>query len=413
LLIILSKITQDIEQIVLKVKMFKRPIYNKVLERLREPRRFIQVLLGPRQTGKTTIAVEALKELGINSHYASADEPSVKDRTWLEQQWEVGRIKSRQGVGGAVLVIDEVQKIPDWPDAVKYLWDRDSIENVPLKVLLLGSSTLLISKGLSESLAGRFELVHVTHWNFGEMRDAFGWNVDQFIFYGGYPGSASLISDTSRWAEYINESLIETSISRDILLTTRVDKPALLRRLFGLGCEYSGHILSYQSIMGQLKDAGNTTTLAHYLKLLEGAGMLAGIEKFSGSGVRSRASSPKLMVLNTALMSAKFKYSFESAVQDRQHWGRLVESAVGAHLLNSSKVSGTEVFYWRDKNMEVDFVIRSGERLAALEVKSGMRKDKMPGMESFSKKYKPAVKLLIGGGGMDLGELLSKQVDYL
>ncbi|MFZ2225284.1 MAG: AAA family ATPase, partial [Candidatus Deferrimicrobium sp.] len=265
--------------------------------------------------GKTTLARQAMGGVKSRSHYASADEPTLQGRTWIEQQWELGRLKAKDG--GALLVLDEIQKVPGWSEVVKRLWDEDTAKGVSLKCVLLGSSPLLMQRGLTESLAGRFEVLHVPHWSFVEMRDAFGWDVDRYVYFGGYPGAAALIEDRQRWARYIVESLTETTLSRDILLMTRVDKPALLRRLFLLGCDYSGQILSYQKMLGQLQDAGNTTTLAHYLELLAGAGMLKGVPKFSGKKVMQRGSSPKLQVLNTALVTSQSRLSYASAKRDR------------------------------------------------------------------------------------------------
>ncbi len=312
--------------------MFERRNVNILLNRLGEPRRFMQVLSGPRQTGKTTIARQVMQKSQSPTHYASADEPALKDRFWIEQQWEAARAQSRSSHKemGGVLVLDEIQKIPGWSETVKRLWDEDTENNHMLHVILLGSSALLVQQGLTESLAGRFEMIHVTHWSFEEMKTAFGWNVEDYIFYGGYPGAAELIGDHQRWSNYIKESLIETTISRDILLMTRVDKPALLRQLFQLGCNYSSQILSYQKMLGQLQDAGNTTTLAHYLQLLQQAGLIAGLQKYAGQRVRQRALSPKLLTLNTALMSASKPYGKEEAVKDTDYWGRLVESAIGS-----------------------------------------------------------------------------------
>ena len=234
----------------METRMYKRPLYQTLVSRLKEPRRFLQVLAGPRQVGKTTLARQAMEGGRTRSHYASADEPTLQDRAWIEQQWDLGRLKAKDGE--ALLVLDEVQKVPGWSEVVKRLWDEDTTKGVSLKCVLLGSSPLLVQRGLTESLAGRFEVLHVTHWSFPEMRDAFRWNVDQYVYFGGYPGAAALIEDRQRWARYIVESLIETTLSRDILLMTRVDKPALLRRLFLLGCDYSGQILSYQKMLGQL-----------------------------------------------------------------------------------------------------------------------------------------------------------------
>ena len=328
----------------------------------------------------------------------------MQSRTWTEQQWDVARLLSRDGKGKteAVLVLDEIQKVPGWSEVVKRCWDADTAARCPLKVVLLGSGPLLVQQGLTESLAGRFEVIAVPHWAYPEMRDAFGWTLEQYIYFGGYPGAAELIADPARWARYVLDALIETTIARDVLLMTRVDKPALLRRLFQLGCTYSGQILSYQKMLGQLHDAGNTTTLAHYLDLLAGAGMLAGLAKFTAESVRQRASSPKLQVLNTALLSAQAPLPFAEARRTPEVWGRLVESAVGAHLLNSSMGTTAEVFYWRDCGREVDFVVRLGKRVVALEVKSGASKGALPGMEAFARAFRPQRSLLIGGDGLSL-----------
>ena len=388
--------------------MYKRPLYQTLQSRLKEPRRFLQVLAGPRQVGKTTLARQAMEGSRSRSHYASADEPTLQDRAWIERQWDLGRLKAKDGE--ALLVLDEVQKVPGWSEVVKRLWDEDSAKGVSLKCVLPGSSPLLVQRGLTESLAGRFEVLHVTHWSFAEMRDAFGWDVDQYVYFGGYPGAAALIEDRQRWARYIVESLIETTLSRDILLMTRVDKPALLRRLFLLGCDYSGQILSYQKMLGQLQEAGNTTTLAHYLELLAGAGMLKGVPKFSGKKVLQRGSSPKLQVLNTALVTSQSRLSFVSAWKDRDYWGRLVESAVGAHLLNGAEGTMVEIYYWRDRGHEVDFVLQSGERIVSLEVKSGRARSDYSGMDAFGKIFQPFRKLLVGGQGIPLEEFLASPI---
>ena len=385
--------------------MFKRPIHGKLMERMSEPRRFIQVLYGPRQSGKTTLAHQVMADLEIPSHYASADEPTLKDRTWIEQQWEVARFKV-ESEKNSLFVMDEAQKIDGWSETVKRLWDGDTAKGLSLHVMLLGSSPLLVQRGLTESLAGRFEVIPVTHWSFGEMREAFDWGLDEYIFFGGYPGGADLVNDQKRWSNYIRDALIETTISRDILLMTRVDKPALLRRLFELGCSYSGQILSYQKMLAQLQDAGNTTTLAHYLNLIEGAGLLAGLSKYAGQRVRQRASSPKLLVLNTALMTAQSQLSLGEAKRDTEFWGRLVESAIGAALMNGLRGENIELFYWFSRNREVDFVLSRGKSLVALEVKSGRRKVTLPGIEAFSKEFRVEKKLLVGAQGIPVEEFL-------
>lgn len=388
--------------------MIRQVLHAELLKRLREKRRFVQVLAGPRQVGKTTVVRQVMEAAAMPTHYASADEPTLRDRTWLEQQWDLARLKARDNPAGALLVLDEIHKVGDWSSLVKLLWDADTHAGVSLRVVLLGSAPLLIQKALTESLAGRFEVIPAPHWSLAEMREAFGWNLEQYAFYGAYPGAAGLIDDPERWRRYIWDSLIETTLSRDILLLTRVDKPALLRRLFQLGCAYSGQILSYQKMMGQLTDAGNTTTLAHYLELLQGAGMLAGLSKFSHGQVRQRGSSPKLQVLNTALMTTQDPRSLQEARQDGDYWGRLMESCVGAHLLNSSFGTGIRVSYWRERNQEVDFVLQQGKTIVAIEVKSGARRESLPGMEAFARLFKPQRQLLVGGQGIALEEFLSK-----
>ena len=382
--------------------MYKRPVYQIIYKRLQEKRRFIQILSGPRQTGKTTLARQILSELNFPCHYATADEPLPKERIWIDQQWETARLLC--GKNSGLLVLDEIQKIPGWSETVKKLWDEDTHGEVDLRVLILGSSPLLIQKGLTESLAGRFEAIPILHWSFPEMHDAFGWDQDTYIFFGGYPGSAPLISDEERWRNYIKESLIETSISRDILLMTRIDKPVLLRRLFELGCQYSGRILSYQKMLGQLQDAGNTTTLAHYLNLLGQAGLIIGLSKFAGENFRQRASSPKFVVFNTALISAVTEKTRQETREDHALWGRLFESAVGAHLANAARGHGFKLFYWLDRNREVDFVLKKGDTIVGMEVKSGKKRETLPGLEAFSKKFTVKKKWLIGSGGMSFDD---------
>ena len=380
---------------------------------MKEPRRFMQVLAGPRQVGKTTIARQVMDSVSIPVHFATADEPTLRDRTWIAQQWDIARLKisDRRLKKGALLILDEAQKVSAWSDTVKRLWDEDTRSGLPLKVVLLGSSPLLVQRGLTESLAGRFEVIPVMHWSYAEMREAFGWSLEQYLLYGGYPGAAGLIKDHERWARYIIDSLIETTISRDILLLTRVDKPALLRRLFHLCCDYSGQVLSYQKMLGQLHDAGNTTTLAHYLELLNGAGLIAGLPKFSGKRVMQRASSPKVQVLNTALMSAVSNLSFEAAREDREYWGRLVESAVGSHLINSTRGKNIELFYWLERSQEVDFVLRSGADIVSIEVKSGRKRERLTGVEAFSRTFRVKRQLLVGTQGIPVGEFLSTPVE--
>lgn len=386
-----------------------RPIFHELLKRIREPRKFIQVLLGPRQVGKTTLALDLKQHLDKPIYYVSADTAALEDLPWIKAQWEVAR--QRAGNGG-IFIIDEVQKIPHWSDLVKKLWDEDSRNNVNLKVMILGSSPWLMQKGLSESLAGRFEIVPVTHWSFSEMANAFRWNLDQYVFFGGYPGPQALANeqDFLRWKNYINDSLIETTISRDILLMAQINKPILLRKLFQLGCIYSGQILSYQKMVGQLQDAGNTTTLAHYLELLSGAGLLTGIEKYSKQKVRVKGSSPKFQVMNNALMSSQSEKTYSEALRDKEFWGRLVESAVGAHLANSIRGTDIDLYYWREGDYEVDFVLKLGTSLTAIEVKTGTKKDNLSGLNLFDQSFSPSKLLLVGNEGISFDEFFTAPI---
>jgi predicted AAA+ superfamily ATPase len=376
------------------------------ITRIKEPRRFIQVIYGARQVGKTTLVLQLLKKITTKSIYETADTVIAADTKWLQTVWETARIQLKlSNEKELILVIDEIQKIDNWSETVKKLWDEDSRTGSNIKVILLGSSSLLIQKGLTESLAGRFEKTYIGHWSFAEMQSAFGWNINQYIYFGGYPGAAPLIGDEKRWKSYIIDSLIETSISKDILMLTRVDKPALLKRLFELGANYSGQILSFTKILGQLQDAGNTTTLSHYLSLLSNCGLLGGLEKFSGSAVRKRSSSPKFQVYNNALITTYLKSNFRQTFQEPDLWGRIAESAVGTHLLGKSITENYKLYYWREGDYEVDFVIEYGEKLLALEVKCGISTANK-GISKFLSQYPNAKAIFVGTSGISIEELL-------
>lgn len=383
--------------------MYERTMLKTLLERLAEPRRFIQVLAGPRQVGKTTLARQAMAAIGDTAIYASGDEPLLKGPTWIEQQFEIARVRAASTKTGVVLILDEIQKIPDWSAVVKRLWDEDSMAGTQIRLVILGSSPLLVKQGLTESLAGRFELIPVTHWGWPEMHEAFGWDLETWITFGGYPGAAALVDSPDRWAAYIRDSLIETSVSRDILQMTRVDKPDLLRRLFDLGCAYSGQVLSYQKMVGQLQDAGNTTTLSHYLTLLEQAGLLCGLNKYAGEKVRQRASSPKLLALNNALVTTARGIRPKEVREDHETWGRLVESAAGAHLSNGrGSAVGAALQYWASGDREVDYVLVGAGKTVAFEIKSTRRRASLPGIEAFEKEFGHVHKVLVGGQGLPL-----------
>lgn len=384
--------------------MFQRALVAQLAQRLREPRKFIQIVVGPRQTGKTTAVIQALEQLTVQQHFVSTDDPNLVSTEWLRNEWEQARAlaKTRE----VILIIDEIQKISKWSSIVKLLWDEDSRLCTSLKVVLTGSSSLLLQKGLTESLMGRFEMLYSPHWSYTECREAFGYSLDDFLFYGGYPGASVLIKDENRWARYMGTSIVEPTISQDILMMDEVRKPALLRSLFMLGSGYSAQELSFTKLLGQLQDAGNTVTLAHYLELLTKASMLTGLQNYSGSQIRTRKSSPRFMVYDTSLMTYAEGANRRRLLENPTERGRLVESAVGAYLLARGKEEGFEVYWWRERNNEVDFVIKKGSSLTAFEVKSGRVKN-TGGSLVFKKQYPEALSLIIGSTNLTLEDFLS------
>jgi predicted AAA+ superfamily ATPase len=386
--------------------MYINPIVNTILKRISEQRRFIQVITGPRQVGKTTAIREAVTQAKVQSTYIACDSTEMADNVWLRQQWEMGRVHAKSD-NGHLLVFDEIQKVPRWSETVKSLWDQDTANGTQLKIVLLGSSALLVKKGLSESLAGRFERIRMRQWSYADMSSAFGWDVDIYLLFGGYPGAAPLADEPQRWRGYVADSLVEPSLSRDILQMERIDKPALLRQLFQLGCAYSGQIVPFVKLVGQLQDAGNTTTLAHYLHLVADAGLLTGLSAYSGSKVRARASSPKLLALDTGLVTAHHNRDPAAVRNAPELWGRLVESAVGAHLVKSCEGTGAEIHYWRNHGFEVDFILAASSGTAAIEVKSGRRRETHPGTKRFITRWPDAKPFLVGEGGMPIAEFLS------
>ncbi|MEP6795196.1 MAG: ATP-binding protein [Saprospiraceae bacterium] len=371
-----------------------------------EPRKFIQVVNGPRQVGKTTLVTQFTKRTTLPVQFSSADAIAIDDESWISLQWQTARIKLQtEKSREAILIIDEIQKIKNWSEQVKREWDADTRNDVNLKVILLGSSRLLLQQGLTESLTGRFESIYLSHWTFSEMNAAFGFSPEEYVWFGGYPGSTSLIQDENRWKNYVRDSLIETSISMDIMQLTRVDKPALMRRLFDLGSQYSGQILSFNKILGQLQDAGNTTTLSHYLNLLDTAGLLAGLEKYSHGKVRQRGSIPKFQVHNTALMTATQSENFSTIYNDPAKWGRWVESSVGAHLLNASIKNHFTLNYWRHVNDEVDFVITDGNKTIGIELTTAF-KHRRSGINAFIKAHHPDKVLTVSSDGISWQEFI-------
>lgn len=383
---------------------YERNVVRRIMHRLEHPPALIQIIVGPRQVGKTTAARSVIQQWKGSSHYAAADTPLPPGPEWIYTHWMTGRRFASDRP--CLLVLDEIQKVTGWSDSVKALWDEDRASERSLHVMLLGSSSLLLSRGTNESLAGRFYLHRCPHWSFEECRRAFGWDLDRWIYFGGYPGAVPLTDEEQAWRAYVTDSLVETVLARDVLAMHTINKPALLRNLFLLAARFPARILSFNKMLGQLQDAGNTTTLAHYLRLLETAFLVSGLDRYSQGQARSRASSPKLVVWNNALVNALGTRSFEQSLGDPALWGRLVENAVGAHLVNHLQGLPYEVTYWRHRNDEVDYVVRTGEKVCAIEVKSA-RPDRARGMASFARRFPKARMLVVGSGGMALEEFFS------
>lgn len=393
--------------------MYTRKEYALLKQRLEEPRHFIQVVMGPRQIGKSTLVKQVLKNLSIPHLFFAADDVPTSQKKWISDCWSQARLMVRgQSLKEMVLVIDEIQKIVGWSETVKKEWDADTFNDVPIKVLLLGSSRVLLERGLADSMAGRYEEIRMGHWSYSEMHDAFGWSLEQYVFYGGYPGSAQLIGDEPRWRDYIFSSIVDATINKDILQDTVITKPALLRQTFELCAAYSGEMVSLTKMLGQLQDAGNTTTLTGYINLLTQSGLVGGLQKYAMDNARKRASIPKYQVFNNALKDIYVDKTFQNAQSDRKLWGRIFESAVGSWLINEAFRHRWSLFYWRDGMNEVDFVLQRLDKTVAIEVKSNGESD-THGLHVFQEKFHPVQSVVVGENGlppqvfltMDLREL--------
>lgn len=389
---------------------YKRKQFDIVLSRIKEPRGKIQVIVGPRQVGKSTLMDQVLAKCPMPYTLAKADNVDPNDLNWIKRVWESARgTMTVNKETEHLLVIDEIQKIINWSEAVKEEWDWDCTNKLQLKVVLLGSSRLMIQSGLSDSLAGRFELIRMGHWSLAEMQETFGFSLDQYIYFGGYPGAAQFVQDEMRWKRYIKDSIITPSIEKDIKLTANIYKPVLMKRLFHLSCNYSAMELSLTKMLGQLQDAGNVTTLANYLGILEQCQLVCGLQKYANDEARKYNSSPKYQVFNNALLTAYQRGKFENIRSDSELWGRWVESAIGAHLLNTAEEQDYQVFYWRERNDEVDYIVATDEGCIAFEVKSGRRKMNS-GMKEFEKAFNPLHSYIIGTGGIRFEDFLKTDV---
>jgi predicted AAA+ superfamily ATPase len=394
-------------------KPYTRALQTTLQKRLKEPRKFIQVIVGPRQVGKTTLATQLFDSVKGIKAFHSADDVSEPTGAWIDQVWQSLRVHQKLAdAKEALLVVDEIQKIKDWSATVKKNWDRDTREKRDIKLLLLGSSRTLLMDGLSESLTGRYELSHLGHWSFPEMHKAFGFSAEEYMWFGGYPGAATFRGDEPRFKSYIRDSIVEPTMTRDILLTTRIDKPALLRQLYTVASAYSTQIVSYNKMLGQLQDAGNTTTLARYLQLLGQAGLLSGLEKASNRAIESKGSIPKLQIQNTALLSAASTRSFEEALVDPALWGTVFESSVGAYLVEqASKNPNAALYYWREGRHEVDYVLTYGEERIGIEVKRGDESIPEATRTAFLNTFPDARLLLVGRHGIPYETFMNARLE--
>ncbi|MBR2359346.1 MAG: ATP-binding protein [Bacteroidaceae bacterium] len=393
--------------------MYRREQYHTLMERMAEPRKFIQVIAGPRQVGKSTLVKQVMQDCSLPYTLETADAINSENGEWIANVWEsVRQQMSFRQQTEHLLVIDEIHKIKNWSEQIKREWDNDTFNDRNIKVILLGSSRLLLKKGLTESLMGRFELIRMPHWSLREMHDAFGWDINQYIYFGGYPGGATLISNERRWRQYVQDAIIAPSIEKDVILTSTIYKPTLMRNLFELGCSYSGEELSLNKVLGQLQDAGNVTTLSNYLEILNECNLLAGLQKYAADKARKYNSIPKFQTYNSALLSALNGNTYEQAFTDTKLWGRWVETAIGAHLINHADAIGYRLYYWREANNEVDYVLERQGRTIAIEVKSG-RRTTNKGISLFRERFHPLHTIIVGSGGFPIADFLEMDLERL
>lgn len=362
------------------VKVYERSFVAQLEQRLSAGQPLIQVLAGPRQVGKTTGVKQLLARYPYTTHYANADDILTTDRTWLLEQWQKALLSGKK----TLLVIDEIQKVQNWSETVKSLWDKAP---KALRVIILGSSSLQLQKGLTESLAGRFELIRTHQWTYDELKHAFKYDLDRYLTYGGYPGAVGYENEFDRWYAYLKDSIIEAVVGKDILLNRKVGNPALFRQAFEILCRYPAQEISYTKLLGQLQDKGNTDLVKYYIELYSGAFLIHPLEKYSAKNYLSRGSSPKILVSCPALYTM---HEGPQVLTDLEKRGRIFEAAVGTQLL---QLPGN-LYYWREKQKEVDFIYKYQGLLYAVEVKSGRRKLSQ-GLNTFLDKFPKARPVII------------------
>ncbi len=347
----------------------------------------MQIVMGPRQVGKSTLVGQFTEGISVPFDFFAADGVNRFDSSWIPNKWQ--QVRMRMDIHSEqehILIIDEVQKIRGWSEQVKKEWDEDSRSNRNLKVILLGSSRLLLQKGLEESLEGRFETIKMGYWDWQEMHEAFGFSMDEYVYFGGFPGLAPDIQDEDRWRNLMEDSIISPILTRDILEIEEIRNPALLRQVFELACIESAKELSLTKMQGTM-NSGTVPTIKKYLDILNKSMIVQPLQNYSPSRVKEKQSVPKMQVFNNAFRNRFGTFSFDEARVDPAEWGRLIESAVGAHLANRAMTDDYELFYWRnERRQECDYVLRKGQALVAIEVKSGSV-DKTVGFEKFKEQF--------------------------
>ena len=339
----------------------------------------IQVIIGPRQVGKTTTILNYLEQhLKNKAHYVSADQIFHSTPQWVEEQWRFAHQQNK------MLIIDEIQKCENWPEIIKSLWDEFKRKKIELKCVLLGSSSLQIQKGLTESLTGRFQLIYAYHWNYKESHDGYGLNFEQYLKFGGYPGSYQFLN-TQNWESFVKNSIVSTVIEKDILQYSTVKSPTLFKQAFEILISYPAQEISYTKLLGQLQNKGNVELIKYYIRLYEGAFLVRSLEKFSNKKIKIKTSSPKILPMAPCLYFLNILDEYSS-----EERGHAFELLVGTQLVRT----GHELYYWREGKYEVDYILKKGKKIWAIEVKSGRNKT-TSGLQKFRDEYPHSSAVLI------------------
>ena len=362
-------------------------VRSELMRRLREPAPArVQLLTGPRQVGKTTLLLEVAAELGDRVQYVASDTTEAALPGWWDVQWQEARRRAQQVPG--VLMLDEIQYLPDWARMLKSKADQVRREEIPLHIVATGSSALLLGRGTRESLSGRFEHLRLLHWGISDLERLL--HVPRAdlstlcITHGTYPGAVAYWDDVPRWRAYVRDAIVEPAVGRDLVHAETIRKPALLRQVFAVAVGHPAEIISLQKLAGQFASGGALATIAHYLQALEHAYVLVAVQKYSGRELRRRASPPKLVVLNQAILGALSDQPAPDPEQDPERWGRWVENACIAFAWNR----GQQVHYWREEPLEVDLVSSGSWGQWAIEVKTGRyRARDLAGLTEFCGRF--------------------------